>query len=285
MEKFFKIILIIFIIFFAGIIVYIQKDFIISYFEFNPIIKSTMTGVIVKVNENNLDVLGENGDFDLYWVSFGKEGNIGFKQGQEIEIYYNGYVVQTFPASPGGVTKIKIIKEESDKQIPDDVIRYFYNSMDKVKINVTELNNKGITLQIIDTNALPYEYTGEYWINMKVKNPEFPRPGRKIGENTKNSTAGYEAPAPEYISKEVDKISNISCEETEENVVYNLQNIQVGENYKVIGKKFNWEKLYGTLEKGEYGFTYIVNNGFLVNIHFILNDSGEVEEFNIQTIP
>lgn len=53
----------------------------------------------------------------------------------------------------------------------------------------------------------------------------------------------------EYIWKEVNKISNISSENTEETLAYNLPNMTEKENYLVVGRKFNWTKLYGKLEK------------------------------------
>lgn len=55
-----------------------------------------------------------------------------------------------------------------------------------------------------------------------------------------------------YIWQEVEKISNVSCEETEEELKYSMTE----ENqYHVIGRRFNWSKLYGKLESGDYEFT------------------------------
>ena len=177
MEKFFKIILIIFIILFTGIIVYIQKDFIISYFNSNSINNSTMKCVVVKVYENELGVLGENGDNDLYLVDFGKEKNIGFKQGQEIEIYYNGFVMEMFPARPSGVSNIKIIKEKSDKQIPENVIKYFYDLEDKnenksdnpvtMSLKDGTLTPKGATFILKNNTDKEYSYEPAYYLEKK----------------------------------------------------------------------------------------------------------------------
>lgn len=54
---------------------------------------------------------------------------------------------------------------------------------------------------------------------------------------------------PEYIFRELEKAPNVSCKDTEEELVYNLSNMTGNENYLVNGRKFNWEKLYGKLEK------------------------------------
>lgn len=52
---------------------------------------------------------------------------------------------------------------------------------------------------------------------------------------------------PEYWWKELDKNPNISMEETIETLTYNLPNMNEHSKYKVYGKKFNWEQLYGEL--------------------------------------
>lgn len=54
---------------------------------------------------------------------------------------------------------------------------------------------------------------------------------------------------PEYVWEEVNKISNISCKDTEEALIYNLPNMNEENKYKVEGRKFNWSNLYGKLEK------------------------------------
>lgn len=51
----------------------------------------------------------------------------------------------------------------------------------------------------------------------------------------------------EYIWEEADKISNISSEDTEETLMYNLPDIDKDKNYTVIRRKFNWTPLYGKL--------------------------------------
>lgn len=51
----------------------------------------------------------------------------------------------------------------------------------------------------------------------------------------------------EYIWEEADKISNISSEDTEETLMYNLPDIAEDKNYTVINRNFNWTPLYGKL--------------------------------------
>lgn len=121
--------------------------------------------VIVKVDDKGLGIMGIQGE--LYNIGFGDEGNIGFKKGQEILIYYDGIILQSYPAQLGNVEKIKIVKEKSNIEIPKNVLKHYYNSRDNVKVSVSELTPKGISFTITDTNDIPYEYTNEYSIHKK----------------------------------------------------------------------------------------------------------------------
>ena len=80
----------------------------------------------------------------------------------------------------------------------------------------------------------------------------------------------------EYIWKELDKISDISSESTEETLVYNLPNINGNGNYLIEGRKFNWIKLYGTLSEGEYEFILSDNNSLPIRVTFKINSNGKL---------
>ena len=95
----------------------------------------------------------------------------------------------------------------------------------------------GISLTITDTNEIPYNYAHSYRINKKVKNKNYTGIGEKIGEDTENSTSSYTGTGLEYIWEEVNKISNIQSEETEETLIYNLPNMTEDEHYTVERKK------------------------------------------------
>jgi len=99
--------------------------------------------------------------------------------------------METYPAQLGNVEKIELIKEKSEIQIPEQILRYCYSSYDKVTVTISEFTNTGISLTITDTNEIPYQYAHHYKINQKVKNKEYTGAGYQIGENTGNSTAGY----------------------------------------------------------------------------------------------
>ena len=150
--------------------------------------RATLKAVVVKVNDNNFLAMGIENGTGLY--SIGLE-NSKLKKGQEILIYFNGDVMETYPAQLGDIGKIEIVKDKSDVLIPDDILRFCYSSKDNVTITISELSNSGITLNIKDINELPYNYSHRYIINKKVKNENYTGVGEQIGENTKNSIAGY----------------------------------------------------------------------------------------------
>ena len=153
---------------------------------------ATLTAVVVKVYENSLGVMGIRNVKGIINVGFTDEGNIGFKEGQEVLMYFNGEILESYPPQLGKVGKIKITKEKSDATIQDDILRYYNSSYNNVNINVSELTSKGLTITIIDTNELPYDYSNtKYAIYKKVRNENYTGIGYKIGEDTENSTAGY----------------------------------------------------------------------------------------------
>lgn len=152
---------------------------------------ATLKAVVVKVSENSLLVMGTENAAELYSVSIADFKNMEFEKGQELLIYYSGNIMTSYPAQLGGVTKIEIVKKKSSKTIPDDIIRFAYNSKDKVKIDVSEITINGITLIITDKNELPYEYAHSYIINKKVKNEYYTGVGEILGSDTENSTSGF----------------------------------------------------------------------------------------------
>lgn len=135
--------------------------------------------------------MGTDNQKGLYSIGISNFKDIKFEKGQEILVYFNGAVLTSYPAQIGNVGKIKIIKDKSDIQIPDNIIRFCYNTKDKVNVIISELTNSGIALTITDTNELAYNYSHSYTINKKVKNENYTGVGQKIGEDTENSTSGF----------------------------------------------------------------------------------------------
>jgi len=151
---------------------------------------ATIQAIVVKVNKNSLLVM-EKENQSLNTVSFANEGNIGYKQAQEILIYFDGMVAESYPSQIHNVEKIEILKEKSDIEIPKNILRFCYSSHNNVVVSVSLLTNEAIEIIIKDTNDLQYEYSNTYRINKKVKNKNYTGIGYQIGENTGNTTAGY----------------------------------------------------------------------------------------------
>ena len=192
MKKLIKSIIIVIII----IVLLAMIFFIADYAKFRQgketiFFHATAKAVVIKVDERSLVAMGIGDVTGLLIVGYTQEGNIGFKQGQEILIYYDGIVIETYPGQLGKVKKIKILKEKSDTEIPESYLKYCFSSSDNVKVTVNEFKTTGITLTITDTNELPYEYTGSYTIRKKVKNKDYTGIGYKLGEDTENSIAGF----------------------------------------------------------------------------------------------
>ena len=151
----------------------------------------TTKGIVVRVNNNSLDVIILD-DKSLSSVSFSKDGGIGFKQGQEVLIYYDGTIATSYPSQIHNVGKIKILKEKSDIKIPNEVLRYYYSSYKNVKIYINELTNTQISFDIEDNNEIPYEYSDNYKIyrkNYKAENVQIDT--NRIIPGTGNSTSSY----------------------------------------------------------------------------------------------
>ena len=209
----------------------------------SPQLDSTINAVVVEVHEKGMTVMDFEDGNSLITVGFTDEGNIGFKQGQEISIRYSGTIMESYPAQLGNVEKIEIVKEQSDVVIPDSILRFCYSTKENVEVQVTELTNHGITLTVIDTNEIPYNYGRQYTIAKEVKNEAYTGVGEWIGENTDNSIAGYTGTGLEYIWEEVDKVSNLSWEETQ------VETSQNNQEAVAFERKIDWTSLYGNLEE------------------------------------
>lgn len=237
---------------------------------------ATINAVVMKVNENSLSVMEiQEGDSseNLYSVSFAEEGNIGFSEGQEVLIYFDGIIASSYPMQIHNVGKIEITKDQTDITIPENILRYYNSSKENVDINVSEITNRGITINITDTNEIPYEYSNDYVIYKETVNESYTGEGEYIGENTGNSTASYTGTGSEYIWDELEKNPDIKIEDTIDDSIYNLPNMTEEDNYHVTGKKIDWTNLYGELDNGNYRLVFSNNGSSSIIIEFSVNNS------------
>ncbi len=174
----------------------------------------TYIAVIVKVDNNNLLCYIEESDRTISIITSDTTKD-KYTQGQEIKIYFDnqlGYITDGDMPQ-----KIKIIKQESNIDIPDDVIRNCYNSFKDVTVTVEPLGKSGITLTIVDNNYYPYDY--EYLDNSSIYT---------IMKKVENSYR--------YIKKE-------------NTIVNNMQEISLVDDGTVFKTIFDWSQIYGELEK------------------------------------
>lgn len=152
--------------------------------------KGKLHAVIVKVYDSDqLLVMNIDKKDDIYYVSFGKNGDIGFKENQEVLIKFNGTILETYPAQIRSVSNIEILKESSDIEISDEVLKHAYSLKENVSVSVKELTKESIVLTIKDTNELPYEFADECKVLKREKNENYTGVPELIGEDTTNSTA------------------------------------------------------------------------------------------------
>lgn len=206
-------------------------------------IANTKRAVVVKVNEKSLDVMGienENStENDLISVSFGQEGDIGFKQGQEVLIYFDGIIAESFPAQINNVGKIEIVKEKSNNEIPEDVLRFYYNSEDNVTVSIDEFTKENLLLTIEDTNENAYNYEEiEYDIYKKVKNPDYTGVGQKLGEDTENSTSGYTGTGVEYEWIKLEKNLDENAGDNMLDSVYDTFSVEEKDNSTIVKLRY-----------------------------------------------
>ena len=227
-----------------------------------------MNAVIVKVENKLLYVVKTDDTDELITLAFTED--IGYEEYQEIEIYFDGIILESYPAQLGNVGKIEIIKDKSDVEIPEEILKFCYSSSDNVNVEILELTCNGIELNIIDSNNMEYNYSHNYKIYEKVKNENYPEEGYKIGETTENSTAGFSGTGLEYIWKEKDTISDILSKDTE----------IVQEND--MQRKFDWTYLYGELESGEYEFVLGDDDSIGIKVPFKIDEDKNVSCDNVE---
>lgn len=166
--------------------------------EKNKIVDPNMAvqtkAVVVREYDKYMMVMLIDSQYNAFGsVSYSNEGDIGFKKGQEILIHYDGTIAETYPCQLGKAGKIEILKDKSDVEIPKKLLRYCYNSEDKISITLNELTRTKISLTIKDENEIPYQYPSSY--NLVKKNVDYEEPkfdeNRLVGQPSDNSIQGY----------------------------------------------------------------------------------------------
>lgn len=241
--------------------------------------RATTKAVVVKVYDTGMYIIGENNYVDFCSVGFDKRGNIGFKKGQEVLIYYSGFIMQTWPGQLGKAGRIKILKEESDTEIPEYALKYCYSTRDNVSFKINSFTKTGIEFTITDKNDIPYNYNYDYSIHKRNIENELHNASLEIDQNritqgTANSTSSYDPDISKYKPE---------WEEVNKTLYYAKENsggliINSSQNPLIILGKYDWSSLYGELKEGEYEFRLnsIENADFPIKIRFTINSNEEL---------
>lgn len=225
---------------------------------------ATMDVVIAKVDDKSLGVINKDDPNDILTASIPEGDTNEYKQNQEVRVYFDRTINESYPGSFGKVSKIEILKESSEVTIPEKVLKYFYSSCDNVSVSNINVTQTGISFEIKDTNELKYEYTNTYALykkNPKAEQVETP----SMPIVTGNTTSSYEGSGiPLWV--EATKVSDAQSEDTVTSENVSEDNVR---------KTCDWTKIYGKLESGEYDFS-LTSERFYIRIKFSINENGEV---------
>ena len=225
---------------------------------------ATMDVVIVRVDDTYLEVINKDDPNDVMRANIPDDDTNEYKQNQEVRVYYNGMINEMYPGSFDKVSKIEILKDNSDVTIPEKALKLFYSSRNNVSVSNINVTQTGISFEIKDTNEYKYEYTNKY--TLFKKNPEAEQvkaPSMPIV--TGNTTSSYEGSGIP-LWEEASKVSDVNSEDT-------VTSENIAED--TVRKICDWTNIYGKLESGEYDFSLTVE-GFYIRIKFTVNENGEI---------
>lgn len=225
---------------------------------------ATMDVVIVRVDDTYLEVINKDDPNDVMRANIPDDDTNEYKQNQEVRVYYNGMINEMYPGSFDKVSKIEILKDNSDVIIPEKALKLFYSSRNNVSVSNINVTQTGISFEIKDTNEYKYEYTNTY--TLFKKNPEAEQvkaPSMPIV--TGNTTSSYEGSGIP-LWEEASKVSDVNSEDT-------VTSENIAED--TVRKICDWTNIYGKLESGEYDFSLTVE-GFYIRIKFTVNENGEI---------
>lgn len=232
--------------------------------------QSTINAIIVNVNDNSLGVVRKDNLNEIMIIAIPDEDENEYKENEEILIYFDGTILETYPAQVNNVSKIEILNEKSNETIPTNVLRYFNSSKDNLEVTADNISNSEIIINIKDTNEIKYEFSNKYSILKKNEDTSQEEPEIVVSE-TSNSTSSSEGTGVP-IWEEVSKISDIESRDT-------VKSDDVDEQTKRM--TFNLEELYGVLKEGKYEFVLSSTDTVTIRIYFEVKEDGTVENIEI----
>lgn len=240
--------------------------------------------LIVNVREKTLQTM----DFEnnLYVVSVKDEDMSKFKRGQEVEVYFDGIIDTSYPAGIRA-DKIEILNEDSNIEIPTEVLRNYSYSQNNISVQIKEFSNKNIVFEIIDSNEIPLEYGNNYEYAILKKNVE-------NEEYNDSLEIDYNAVTPGVTTDTYSTTSSYSPDSSRLKKVWEEIEIIGNEDYKTCEWKINseatmilegisdWTNVYGELNYGEYDLQVLrktsENDSFFrkISINFVIDKDGRL---------
>lgn len=212
--------------------------------------------VVVGQNDNSLYLASDkyNERFEIYECEIPSNSlEKVFYTGQEVMVGYEkiGKNPEKLYGTIYDVTYINVLKDETDKVIPDDVYRIVLSSIDNVTVDIEELTKEGIKFKINDINDYQYEFTDDFRLFQASLN-------RYHNDGTVTLSNYVEVHPNFEIGKEV-------CVRDD--------------NEKEVGfKSYDWSKYYKTLEPGHY-MIQIPSREVYLKIGFVVNSDGKAVHY------
>lgn len=124
----------------------------------NDNMSTTIKAVVVKISDSYFWVFSPDTNVEVCNISKKYAEEIELKEGQEILIHFSGWFRDMTPINIGN---IEVIKDESNIEVPKEILRYLYSSKEKVSVSINEFTKEKLSITITDTNEIPFDYSNE----------------------------------------------------------------------------------------------------------------------------
>ena len=237
------------------------------------------TAIVAVVDDDYLCVVDSQNQNLLYNVYYPEEGNRDFEIGQEIKIYFNGKSISSGRngiAELRNVGKIEII-DNANQLISDEILKKFNTTYDNVEVSIENLTNTELIFTITDNNDIKYEFASKFYLSKNIAE----KTDKNLIENDDGSIIilPYDGDKWQLIYETPNDMENVAATET------------IDENS--TRWTFDWSKVYGSLESGEYRFVMgdacdepnsFLTNGYdkeIISVKFTIDDNGQVIDYEV----
>ena len=237
------------------------------------------TAIVAVVDDDYLCVVDSQDQNLLYNVYYPEEGSRDFEIGQEIKIYFNGKSISSGRngiAELRNVGKIEII-DNANQLISDEILKRLNTTYDNVEVSIENLTNTKLIFTITDNNDIKYEFASKFYLSKNIAE----KTDKNLIENDDGSIIilPYDGDKWQLIYETPNDMKNVAATET------------IDENS--TRWTFDWSKVYGSLESGEYRFVMgdacdepnsFLTNGYdkeIISVKFTIDDNGQVIDYEV----